>query len=74
MRLPRVTGHEVVRALERAGFVSDRQRGAHIILIHPQLRRRVSVPVHAGKTVKLGTLKGILDDAGLSPEEFAQLL
>jgi predicted RNA binding protein YcfA (HicA-like mRNA interferase family) len=75
MKLPRVTGHEVVRALERAGFVSDRQHGAHVILIHPQRRtRRVSVPVHAGKTVKLGTLKGILDDAGLSPEEFAQLL
>ncbi|MCS6927092.1 MAG: type II toxin-antitoxin system HicA family toxin [Candidatus Binatia bacterium] len=74
MRLPRVTGHHVVRALERAGFVSDRQRGAHVILVHPQRRIRVSVPVHAGKIVKPGTLKGILDDAGLSIEEFAQLL
>jgi predicted RNA binding protein YcfA (HicA-like mRNA interferase family) len=74
MKLPRVTGDEVVRALQRAGFISDRQRGSHVILIHPQHRTRVSVPVHAGKIVKLGTLKGILDDAGLSPEEFAQLL
>jgi len=32
MKLPRVTGREVVRALERAGFVFDRQRGAHVIL------------------------------------------
>ncbi len=74
MKLPRVTGREVVRALERAGFVSDRQRGAHVILIHPQNRKRVSVPVHAGQTVKLGTLKGILDDAGLSAEEFIKFL
>jgi predicted RNA binding protein YcfA (HicA-like mRNA interferase family) len=74
MKLPRVTGREVVRALERAGFISDRQRGAHVILVHPQSRRRVSVPVHAGQIVKPGTLKGILDDACLSPEEFAQLL
>jgi predicted RNA binding protein YcfA (HicA-like mRNA interferase family) len=74
MKLPRVTGREVVRALERAGFIFDRQRGAHVILVHPQSRRRVSVPVHAGQIVKPGTLKGILDDAGLSPEEFAQLL
>jgi len=74
MKLPRVTGREVVRALERAGFVFDRQRGAHVILVHPQRCRRVSVPVHAGQIVKPGTLKGILDDAGLSVEEFIQLL
>lgn len=74
MKLPRVTGREVVRALERAGFVFDRQRGSHVILIHPQTRQRVSVPVHAGRIVKLGTLKGILEDAGLSRDEFGRLL
>jgi predicted RNA binding protein YcfA (HicA-like mRNA interferase family) len=74
MRLPRITGDEVVRALKRAGFIFDRQPGSHVILIHPLRRRRVSVPVHAGKTVKVGTLGGILDDAGLSTEEFTQLL
>ena len=33
MKLPQVTGREVVRALERAGFIFDRQRGSHVILI-----------------------------------------
>jgi predicted RNA binding protein YcfA (HicA-like mRNA interferase family) len=74
MKLPRITGDEVVRALKRAGFVIDRQRGSHVILIHPQRRKRVVVPVHAGKIVKPGTLSGILDDAGLSSEDLAQLL
>lgn len=74
MNLPRITGDEVIRALKRAGFVVDRQRGSHVILVHPQHHRRVSVPVHAGKTVKVGTLSGILDDAGLSAEEFTALL
>ena len=74
MKLPRVAGREVVRALERAGFVFDRQRGSHVILIHPQTRRRVSIPMHAGRTVKLGTLKGILEDAGLSQDEFGRVL
>ncbi len=74
MKLPRITGREVVRALERAGFVFDRQHGSHVILVHPQNRKRVSVPVHAGKIIKPGTLKGILDDAGLSVEEFTPLL
>ena len=74
MKLPRITGDEVVGALRRAGFVTDRQRGSHVILVHPQSRKRVVVPVHAGKTVKVGTLNGILDDAGLSTEEFISLL
>jgi predicted RNA binding protein YcfA (HicA-like mRNA interferase family) len=74
MKLPRITGDEVARALKRAGFVVDRQRGSHVILVYAQSRRRVSVPVHAGKTVKIGTLSGILDDAGLSVEEFIRLL
>ncbi len=74
MKLPRITGDEVVRALKRAGFVVDRQRGSHVVLIHPQTRKRVVVPVHAGKIVKPGTLSGILDDAGLSSEDLAQLL
>ena len=74
MRLPRVTGREVVRALERAGFVFDRQRGSHVILLNPETRRRVSIPVHAGRTVKVGTLRGILEDAGITPDAFRRFL
>lgn len=74
MKLPRITGDEVVRALKRAGFIVDRQRGSHVILIHPQSRKRVVVPVHTGKIVKPGTLSGILDDAGLSAEELIAFL
>ena len=74
MKLPQVMGRQVVRALERAGFIFDRQRGSHVILIHPRTRRRVSVPVHAGRTVKAGTLKGILENADLSQEDFGRFL
>ena len=70
MKLPRATGREVVRALGRAGFILDRQRGSHVILVNPQTRRRVTVPVHAGQIVKVGTLRGILEDAGISPDDF----
>ena len=74
MKLPRISGDETVRALKRAGFVVDRYRGSHVILLHSQNRKRVVVPVHVGKIVKPGTLSGILDDAGLSTEEFISLL
>lgn len=64
--LPRVSGAEVVRALERLGFVVARQRGSHIVM------RRDStgcvVPNH--RELKVGTLAGILKQAGVTPDEF----
>lgn len=64
--LPRVSGREVIRALEKLGFVIRRQRGSHVIL------RRGSagcvVPDH--KELKTGTLHGVLKQAGVSVEDF----
>lgn len=71
--LPAVRAAELTRALERAGFVLQRQRGSHQIWSHPQLKKRVSVPVHTGDVPK-GTLRQILRDAELSVEEFLALL
>ncbi|MBA3806648.1 MAG: type II toxin-antitoxin system HicA family toxin [Acidobacteria bacterium] len=73
-KLPRVEGREVVRALERAGFVVKRQKGSHIHLRRETDQRRVTVPVHSGKTLPLGTLRSILRDAGIEVEEFQKLL
>ncbi|MBI3979568.1 MAG: type II toxin-antitoxin system HicA family toxin [Chloroflexi bacterium] len=69
-----MTAAELVRALERDGWYRHHQVGSHLILKHPRKPGRVSVPVHARKTIKLGTLKGILDDAGLSVDELRALL
>ena len=69
-KLPVVSGVEVVCALERLGFVVTRQRGSHIMM-----RRDSSgcvVPNH--RELKIGTLAGILRQAGISPEEFIEAL
>jgi predicted RNA binding protein YcfA (HicA-like mRNA interferase family) len=63
----------LARALERAGFALQRQRGSHQIWFHPRLNKRVSVPVHTGDVPK-GTLRQILHDADLSAEELVRLL
>jgi predicted RNA binding protein YcfA (HicA-like mRNA interferase family) len=42
---PSLTARQVVGALKRAGFVEDRQRGSHLILIHPETKSRTVVPV-----------------------------
>ncbi len=73
-RLPSLTARQVVRALKRAGFVEDRQRGSHLLLIQPKTNSRTVVPVHRGKTIKGALLRAILREADLSAEEFLRLL
>jgi len=60
--------------LKRAGFVEDRQKGSHLILIHPGNRARTVIPVHGSKTIKKPLLRAIIRDANLSVEEFVALL
>ena len=68
--LPRVSGDEVIRALEKLGFVRIRQKGSHVIL------RRGSVgcvvPLH--RELKVGTLSGVLKQAGVAADEFSKAL
>ena len=69
--LPVVSGAQVVKALGKAGFGQVSQRGSHVKLRHEE-GRVVIVPLH--DELALGTLRSILRQAGLSPEEFAGLL
>jgi predicted RNA binding protein YcfA (HicA-like mRNA interferase family) len=71
--LPRVSGREVVKALAKAGYERDRQRGSHIILRQQAYpHRRIVVPDH--KEVAKGTLRSIIRLTGLTVEEFKALL
>ena len=73
-RLPNATGRQVISALERAGFHVARVEGSHHHLTKPGHLWVVTVPVHAGRDIPSGTLRNILRQAGLTPEEFARLL
>jgi predicted RNA binding protein YcfA (HicA-like mRNA interferase family) len=64
----------VVRALKRAGFIQDRQKGSHLILIHPETKAGTVVPIHAARTNKEPLLRAIIRDANLGIEEFTKLL
>jgi predicted RNA binding protein YcfA (HicA-like mRNA interferase family) len=72
-RLPAVKPRVVVRALERIGFSVVRTRGSHYQLRNPENGRRVTVPYH-DRDLSRGTLAAILQQAGLSVEEFSQLV
>ena len=65
-KLPRVSGAQATRALERLGFVRIRQSGSHVFMRRGQ--DSWVVPLHA--ELKLGTLAGLLRQAGIAAEEF----
>jgi predicted RNA binding protein YcfA (HicA-like mRNA interferase family) len=72
--LPVCRPDEVVAALERGGWVRRRQAGSHLILHHAGQGRRIAVPIHRGRDVPTGTLRAIIRNAGLTVEEFIELL
>ena len=67
-RLPHLTPREIVRLVETRGFVFDRQKGSHAVYRHPD-GRRVTIPMHASRTVGVGLLLQILRDADINPDE-----
>jgi len=66
-----ISGQELVRVLLRVGFVVNRQRGSHIILRRGNPYARVVVSDH--KRVRLGTLRQILNEAGMTVEQLLEL-
>lgn len=73
-KLPSLTARKEVRVLKRAGFVEDRQKGSHLIMVHPRTKARTVVPVHPGRAIKEPLLRAIVRDAKLSVGEFIELL
>jgi len=73
-RLPSLRPKEVIRALERAGFFVHHTSGSHYILKHPdQPTFRVTVAFH-NRDLKRRTLESIVEQSGLSVEEFLTFL
>jgi len=73
-RLPRITGKDALKALQRAGFSVVRTHGSHHYLYHRDRDVLVTVPIHAGRTLAPKTLQSMLKQAGLTAEQLAELL
>ena len=70
--LPRISGQECVKVLAKKGFYVKRQEGSHIILRRDDPFAQVVVPNH--KELDRGTLRAIIRQAHLTPEEFTGLM
>jgi predicted RNA binding protein YcfA (HicA-like mRNA interferase family) len=72
--LPRVSGEEAIRALERLGFRRVRQRGSHVVLRRDTALGSTGCVVPDHRELAAGTLRGLLKQAGVAPEEFRRNL
>ncbi|MBF0203507.1 MAG: type II toxin-antitoxin system HicA family toxin [Desulfamplus sp.] len=71
--LPQISGRKVIAALSKIGYEKDHQTGSHITLRQSSSPyRRLTVPDH--KEIAKGTLRSIIRQAGLSVNEFIELL
>ena len=73
IRLPRLTGGEVIAALGKIGFAVVRIKGSHHRLRHAD-GRVTTVPVHGAETIGPGLLSRIVRDCDLAREDFEALL
>lgn len=69
-KVPVLSGKEVVKSLQRAGYYVRDQKGSHIHLRHP-IRNPLTIPNH--KEIARGTLRQIIKDSGFTVEEFLKL-
>ena len=74
MELPMVSGREVIKALGKAGFRVDRQRGSQVRLEKKTVNGMIKLIVPLHHNLKKGTLRGIIKESGLTMQEFNRLL
>ena len=71
-RLPRLTGKELAKIVERFGFVYSHTTGSHMVYKHPD-GRRTTIPHHAGEEIGPGLLNKIIKkDLRITRDEFLE--
>lgn len=71
IKLPILSGRQVVKTLGKVGYTVNDQKGSHIHLRHP-IKKPLTVPNHT--EIARGTLRIIIKDADLTVEAFLELL
>jgi predicted RNA binding protein YcfA (HicA-like mRNA interferase family) len=69
-KLPRLSGAEIVKILQKMGFYQARQRGSHVVMKKDTIDGAVGCVVPMHKEVAIGTFHSILKQAHLTIEEF----
>ena len=73
-KLRRVSGDDMVKSLEHLGFVQARQRGSHVVLRKETDSGAIGCVVPLHKELAIGTIRGVLRQAGVSVDDFLRSL
>ena len=71
-RLANISGKEAAKAFEKGGWQRIGQVGSHLVMTKPGLRVNLSIPQH--KELSVGTLRALIRNAGLTVDEFLELV
>jgi predicted RNA binding protein YcfA (HicA-like mRNA interferase family) len=72
-KLPALTGKDLARIAQRLGFEFRRQKGSHAVYVRSTDQRRVVIPMHSGRDLKPKTLRNIIEDLGVTVDQFLDL-
>jgi predicted RNA binding protein YcfA (HicA-like mRNA interferase family) len=72
-RLALIKPADLEKLILGLGFVRKRQKGSHVFYRHPD-GRRTSIPFHAGKDIKRGLLRDILNQIKINIDEYNELI
>lgn len=71
-KLPVISGKKALKAFRKAGWHFDHQRGSHVVLAKPGNPNILTVPMH--DELDRGTLRHLIDAAGMTVDQFCQFL
>lgn len=71
-KLANISGKEAAKAFQKAGWQPIGQVGSHLVMVKPGVRANLSIPQH--KELSVGTLRALIRHAGLTADEFLNLL
>ncbi len=73
VKLPSLSGHELIKILAQFGFKKIRQKGSHVMLIKETKQSKIGCVVPLHDELETGTLLGILKQAKISRDEFLKI-
>jgi predicted RNA binding protein YcfA (HicA-like mRNA interferase family) len=73
-RWRQATSSDLIRVARKLGFEKDRQKGSHAVYLRQGDGARVVIPIHKGRAIKPKTLAGIINDLGLTMQEFEEMI
>lgn len=72
VRLANISGKEAVKVFKKAGWIKMGQVGSHVVMVKTEVRANLSIPQH--KELSIGTLRALIKGAGLTVEQFLELV